>query len=263
MKRTRLKLPGRDIEAWMGGSGRPIVLLHGGWAGAEAHWSAIWDQLAERYLVVAPELPGILDNSADAPRSYRDYAHLIAQMIGAMGAGKVLLCGNSLGATIAWQVALTSPDALVGVVLVNGFPPTTLPLAIRSLARLRPLRALLSRRLEADFYSLKALQSAFVGPEKAPPQIRQNLATPPDGMVERMLGLLLGYRAMPGMPTVPVHLIWGSDDRLASTTLAVGRHLHTRVPGSRMIVIERAGHLPQVEQPGRFVDALEEIAVAL
>ena len=49
----------RPARVWTGGSGEAIVLLHGGWAGAEAYWSTVADELERSHLVVAPELPGI------------------------------------------------------------------------------------------------------------------------------------------------------------------------------------------------------------
>lgn len=42
-----------------GGEGpRTVLLLHGGWMGAALHWSGVWDRLAQRARVVAPDLPG-------------------------------------------------------------------------------------------------------------------------------------------------------------------------------------------------------------
>src|ERR1700730_474534 len=49
----------RAARVWTGGSGEAIVLLHGGWAGAEPYWSTVTGELERSHQVVAPELPGI------------------------------------------------------------------------------------------------------------------------------------------------------------------------------------------------------------
>jgi pimeloyl-ACP methyl ester carboxylesterase len=61
----------------------------------------------------------------------------------------------------------------------------------------------------------------------------------------------------------PALLIWGAADRLPNVDVGAGRRLHTKWPGSQMAVIERAGHLPQVEQPRPFLDALDGFLIGL
>jgi pimeloyl-ACP methyl ester carboxylesterase len=51
---------------------------------------------------------------------------------------------------------------------------------------------------------------------------------------------------------VPTLLIWGSHDGLVSTAYAEA--YCQMIPGAQLVVIPEAGHLPQVEQPERFLD---------
>lgn len=57
MELKTILLGQRPERVWTGGSGEAIVLLHGAWAGAEAYWSTVTDDLERTHLVVAPELP--------------------------------------------------------------------------------------------------------------------------------------------------------------------------------------------------------------
>jgi pimeloyl-ACP methyl ester carboxylesterase len=54
---------------------------------------------------------------------------------------------------------------------------------------------------------------------------------------------------------VPVLIVWGARDRLVPAHHA--EHAHREIPGSRLELFESAGHLPQLEEPLRFVEVLE------
>jgi pimeloyl-ACP methyl ester carboxylesterase len=57
----------------------------------------------------------------------------------------------------------------------------------------------------------------------------------------------------------PVRLVWGISDRVVSP--AYGRAYADAIPGAELIVLDGAGHLPQVEQPARTRDLVWEFAV--
>jgi pimeloyl-ACP methyl ester carboxylesterase len=54
---------------------------------------------------------------------------------------------------------------------------------------------------------------------------------------------------LPGI-SLPTLLIWG--DRDMRSPLSVAHDLHARIPGSRLVVLEGAGHVSLVEAPQRF-----------
>jgi pimeloyl-ACP methyl ester carboxylesterase len=54
---------------------------------------------------------------------------------------------------------------------------------------------------------------------------------------------------------VPVLIVWGAKDRLVPPHHA--EHAHQTIRGSRLEVFEGAGHLPQLEEPARFVEVVE------
>lgn len=53
---------------------------------------------------------------------------------------------------------------------------------------------------------------------------------------------------------VPTLIIWG--DRDAIIPVAHAHAAHAAIPGSRLSIIEGAGHFPHAEEPRRFIDAL-------
>ena len=54
---------------------------------------------------------------------------------------------------------------------------------------------------------------------------------------------------------VPTQLIWGAQDRVV--TVEYGRKWQQAIAGAQMVVIDNAGHYPQIEHPDQFVAALE------
>lgn len=94
-----------------GGSGPPVVLLHG-WPQTWFGWWPIMPALAERHTVYAVDLPGLGD-STGSPTGYDKatlarYAHsLIADRLGVRDAAVV---GHDLGAAVAFQYAAQFPD---------------------------------------------------------------------------------------------------------------------------------------------------------
>ena len=59
-----LQVLGTRARIFEGGSGAQVLLIHGGWTGAalswsRVSWSRVWEALAARYRVVAPDLPGL------------------------------------------------------------------------------------------------------------------------------------------------------------------------------------------------------------
>jgi pimeloyl-ACP methyl ester carboxylesterase len=247
---------GLPVMVWTGGNGPPLLLLHGGWAGAAAHWGAVWEQLSRQFRVVAPELPGIISNFNYAMPSYRDYAALCLKLIDTLELQQVTVCGNSLGASIAWELASAHPAKLNHLVMVNGFPPRRLPAPLRWLLANRRLRAMAERTLARDFYSPQALVRAFADQRNVPDEVRRNLENPDPQMLRVMFQLLMSVRQKPEQPAAPVHWIWGVQDSLTGVTIDDGRQLSRQYSDGRLQSIDGAGHLPQTEKPSEFIAAL-------
>jgi pimeloyl-ACP methyl ester carboxylesterase len=112
-----LTLHARD---W-GGSGRPVVLLHG-----LASNARIWDGVASRLAgaglrVVALDQRG--HGSSDQPSSGYDFATVVRDLeaaLAALGLERPVLVGHSWGANVALQLAAGRPGAVAGLALVDG-----------------------------------------------------------------------------------------------------------------------------------------------
>ena len=105
VNRGEISVDGRPTVVWTGGNGDALLLLHGAWAGAEAHWAPVWERLAEAHRVVAPDFPGLADDSAWVPRSFRQAVRWVEQALDGTDAPRAWIVGNSFGAALAARLA--------------------------------------------------------------------------------------------------------------------------------------------------------------
>ena len=122
-----LETPRGTVRTRIGGSGPPLLLLHGF---PETHlmWHGVAAQLAERFTLVAPDLPGYGDSfrppvAADhAPHAKRALAEdLLAAMRG-LGHEHFSLAGHDRGGRVAYRLALDHPDAVRALAVLDIVP---------------------------------------------------------------------------------------------------------------------------------------------
>ena len=110
---------GVRMRYFVGGAGRPLVLVHG-LSGAAANWELLAPRLAERRRVLVPDLPGHAGSSPlpAAPNlaAYAERVLLVARREGMLPAPIV---GHSLGGVVALRMAVRSPNEVTAVVLAG------------------------------------------------------------------------------------------------------------------------------------------------
>jgi pimeloyl-ACP methyl ester carboxylesterase len=101
------------------GAGRPLILLHGGLGSGEM-FGPILPSLAERHLVIAPDLQGHgCTADIDRPIDIRHMADDIAALIDQLGLEKPDVVGYSLGGGVAMQMAIRYPHEIGRLVVVS------------------------------------------------------------------------------------------------------------------------------------------------
>ena len=254
MELKTILLGQRPARVWTGGTGEAIVLLHGGWAGAEAYWSTVTDDLERTHLVVAPELP--LVHSPEGLASFGAYADWLAELLTAMGIVRATLVGNSLGATVAWCFAGRYRDRCTRLVLVNGYQPPIYSKMLRWLAGRTPIRLLARGNLQRLHFGPEVLPLAFHDLSKVPAEVARTLDTFTPADADRVLDFLLSGEEAAPPPKGSVLLIWGEADRSPVLDKNGARKMRLSLEQSRLVTIPEAGHLPQIERPADFLRAL-------
>ncbi|MGY1873860.1 alpha/beta fold hydrolase [Nocardia gipuzkoensis] len=102
------------------GTGRPLILLHGGLSTAESTFSAFIPELSKTRQVISVELQAHGHTpDRERPLSYESLADDIAALITHLNLGKADLFGYSLGGGVALQVAARTPDLVSRLVITS------------------------------------------------------------------------------------------------------------------------------------------------
>jgi pimeloyl-ACP methyl ester carboxylesterase len=173
IRQEDIAIDGRATCLWTGGDGDPLLLLHGAWGGAALHWASVWEPLAEECRVISPEVPGLAHESPWVPASLDESAHWALQVLDACRAPRAWVAGDSLGAAVASRPASHSPERCLGLILIDGGPPPSMPAAVRHLMRRRLLRALMQGLLRRSAYGTSALLGSTT---KVGRQLKKSLA---------------------------------------------------------------------------------------
>jgi pimeloyl-ACP methyl ester carboxylesterase len=254
---------GIKIRYLVMGSGPPALLLHG-FGGFLETWALNIPPLSKLYQVYAIDLPG--HGLSDKPESGYTSAFAIEYAAGimeALGIKHANLIGHSLGGAISINIALSLPERVSKLVLVNS---AGLSRTIPWLYRLSSLPGL-----------GKILVSLAVGPtlERSNKRLFYNSPVLPEGMLDDVLanssrsgvrGTLLrilqhnvGFRGprpeailIDKLPPlrVPTLFIHGAQDKLFP--LEHVREAFSMVPNSRVRIFDQCGHCPHIEKIVEF-----------
>jgi len=238
---------------------QPIVLLHG--LSASLHTWAGWATgLQAQRRVITVDLPGFGLTGPSPQGDYRieAYVRFVLQLLDTLQLPRVVLGGNALGGEIAWQTALAAPRRVTALILVdpNGYPvsPLSVPLAFRLAGT--PATQWLTDRLLPRALIEMSVRNVMGDPSRVTPE-----------MVDRYfeLSLRVGNRralrqrfeqtelgadaSRIAQVHVPTLILWGGRDGLAPVEHAL-RFQHD-IAGSRLVVFDDLGHIPQEEDPAR------------
>ncbi len=242
---------GQKIHYYEAGQGPAVILLHGLGASAQV-WMPVMAPLAAGHHVYDLDQVGF--GASDKPlieyriATFVDFLHefMVTQKI-----AKASLVGNSLGGWISAAFALKYPDMVDRIVLVDAagvtFPaPPKVDLNPATLADTVEL-------MKALFYNKQMVDENFVR------MVFQGHLRNGDGYtIQRLMSGFSNGREflddkLPSLKT-PTLLLWGRQDEL--TPLSMGEQMQKLIPGSKLTVLEQCGHVPQIEKPQEFTQAV-------
>lgn len=223
-------------------------------------WTGLLPALAERFRVLAPDLPGY-GEAPLSPGSYSNVAEVLA-FLDDQDLGRVALVGASFGGRVALEVATAAPDRVDRLVLLcpalRGVAPT---------AASEAFDAEEERLLEAGDVAgaVRLNVDTWLGPE-ADDNARDLLTR----MQRRAFDVQLAADEWPDPPTparddvdlsrlaVPTTVFLGAHD--VDWLQHAAREIAGGVPGATLTELDWAGHLPALERPaqtaGLVLDAL-------
>jgi pimeloyl-ACP methyl ester carboxylesterase len=260
----RIDAGGVSTALLEGGSGPPLVLLHGGIECGGAYWAPAISRLAERHRIIVPDAPGLGESEPLPTLVDETSARWLRELIRQTCEATPTLVAHSLFGTIAARFAAAHGDLLARLIVyaAPGVGPYRIPLGLRLVAVRFGLRP--NERNEERFQRFALLDrertrrqdhawfDSFSAYELARARVPH---------VKRTLRWLVkaGTKRVPDAELrrirVPTALLWGRQDRM--TPLRLAQEASGRL-GWPLHVVERAAHLPHIEQPDAFVDRLTD-----
>jgi pimeloyl-ACP methyl ester carboxylesterase len=267
---------GRPIGGRRAGTGRPVLLLHGGPGLGFDYLRGLADELAEENDVAWYQQRGQEPSSAGGPYSV---AHDVAdarRVLDALEWDRVYVVGHSWGGHLALHVAAAMPERLLGVLAVDplgsvgdGHWPEFDDAIVRRTperlrARARELDELISAGRATEELARESMRlvwpAYFADPADAPPMPDVRFSTERSAeMGPSIVAELPALEAALPRVRVPVGFVHGARSPMplgASTDAA------ERIPGAWVEVVEGAGHFLWVEAPGAVRAALRRLAAA-
>ncbi len=248
---------GTKVHTLKGGSGEPLLLLHG--AGGNRGWLRSVDALAEKYTVYYPSHPGYGESERpDWLETIPDMACFYTWYLETLGLEGVRAIGFSMGGWIASEIAAMCNHSFSKLMLVGavGIKPNESEIA--DLFIISPAQV---------------LDLIFHDPSQAPEyeEVYGGERTPEEVMLaesNREMAVRLCWKPYMHDPRlssllqrvkIPTRMVWGKND--AIVPVECGELYKKAIKGSDLVVIDNCGHSPQVEKPSEFIKtALEFLA---
>lgn len=126
-EQRRVKVGNLTLNVRMGGSGAPLLLLHG-FPQTHVVWHKVAPALARHFTAVCPDLKGYGDSDAPAPTadagnySKRVMGEEMLALMQALGYRRFAVVGHDRGARIAYRLALDHPEALTRLGILDILP---------------------------------------------------------------------------------------------------------------------------------------------
>ncbi|WP_414635579.1 alpha/beta fold hydrolase [Actinophytocola sp.] len=241
------------------GTGDALVLVHG-----HPFNRSMWRPQLRRFgrspwRVIAADLRGYGESTVVPGKTTLDvFAADIAALLDSLGVERIVLGGLSMGGQIVMDFYRQFPDRVRALVLADTFAGLDTP-------QRRQLRLDTADRLEREGmagYADEELPKMVWPPNlDADPDLAEHVhrmmrTTPPAGAAAALRGRAErpDYVPLLGAASVPALVVVGREDHY--TPIPDAELMHAHLPNSTLVIIDGAGHMPNLERPEEFDDAL-------
>ena len=252
LKRKEIFVAGHKISYLEGGTGEPLLLIHGFGANKD-HWTMVSGYLTKKYTVYAIDLPGFGESSRleDERYSVVDQMSRMLVITKTLGLENFHLGGNSMGGYLSALFANKYPEKVASLwLLAPAGAETARPSEVLEMIE-RGENPLITETME-DFDRLGNL--CFDTLPHVPKQFRKSMFEQArrdapfnkkifDDMFSEAIGLEKSLQDI----QIPTLLVWGDNDRvLHPSGLDICSALFAN---KRAILMPKMGHVPMVERP--------------
>ena len=239
------------------GIGRPIVLIHG-YPFNRSLWNEQVEALSSTCRVIAPDLRGFGESDAAATATMNEMAHDVAKLLDRLGIVRATIAGLSMGGYVALALYKQLPSRVKALILAD----TRAQADTEEAKQTREQQA--KKALEEGMAGIAdSMLPKLLTPEtvsKRPEVVKRvrdmMLKTKPEGAAAALRGMAErdDQTDLLAKITVPSLILVGAED--AITPVADSEKMHQAIAGSRLVVLENAGHVSNIERTEQFNEAL-------
>ncbi len=251
-----------------GGDGDVVVFIHGLGANWQS-WLPSIPPLMARHRVVTFDLPGFGHSAMPHDElSIPGYARWVSELLGELGVEQATVVGNSMGGFVGADLAVNFPHRVERLVLVTAAALWNERRRARPLVVLANLTSAYASKFAAQ-WELAHKHPKLRLPSLYYSGIRHPRKVPLDLAWEIMSGAgapgfanaleaLFKHKIRDDLERIgcPTLVVWGSHDPLVPLHNAF--EYEALIPDARVVVFNDCGHVPQIEKPDRFNEALAE-----
>lgn len=256
----RISIGDLELHVLDAGTGPPLLLVHG-FPLDHTMWREQIHEFARTHHVIAPDLRGFGQSDVTPGTvSMRQYADDLARLLDALRVSEpVCFCGLSMGGYIAWQFFQHHRSRLAALILCDtraladdqaarenrhAMADRVLAEGPEFIAQTMPARLFSERTRATNVRLVRDVEEMI---RRAP---AEGIAAAARGMAQRpdMTGLLETI-------DVPVLVVVGEED--AISTADEMRSIAAAIPGARLLVVPKAGHMAPLEEPAIVNEAIE------
>lgn len=232
-----------------------LLLLHA-WPIDARMWQPQLDELPQGPSTVAPNHPGFGGSPpAGDVTTMGACAERALSALDEAGVDRAVVCGLSMGGYVAFELWRQARERVIGLVLANTRAVADSPQGAEA-------RRVLARRLLGEGNVLADDPPPLLA-EDAPAEIQERVRgwiaeQRPQAIAAASLGMAERPDSTPDLPgiDVPTVVITSTGDRLILAEIS--SEMATQIPDARLEVVERAGHLSNLEAPKTFDAVLHE-----
>ncbi|WP_160723370.1 alpha/beta fold hydrolase [Isachenkonia alkalipeptolytica] len=262
-----------DLHYVRGGSGVPVVLLHGRDGTLQEFTLSIFDDVADEYEAIAFDRPGYGYSEYDHPDQLttKQQAKLIHEALNELEIEQPIIVGHSYGGAVMLQYLLDYPDQVRGGISLAGVsymdePPTE---GFYALPRYPVIGPLITNTLVLPLGSIMApniYEQAF-DPMEPPQKYIEEIASlylRPKQFTATAYELSHMYDSVNAISeqyeeiTTPVTILFGEMDRMLDYEKD-GKRLQEALPNSKLRGIEEGGHKIHHSHPEIFLEELADL----
>ena len=255
-----IELDGIRTHYIVKGCGAPVILIHGFFFDTYM-WSANIDALARQFKVYAIDLWGFGYSSREPLEyGYPLYARQLRLFMDALVIPKASLIGQSMGGGTIIEFTVSNRSRVDRIVLVDAAGlPNPLPIMgkISNLPGVGEAMYALSGNFIRRFtlgnmfiYDKGTITNEFFENTTRFHKIKGSSKVMLETTRKDFFDKLESRIKQLGALNVPTLIIWGKEEK--AIQLPTGRKMHKALAGSRLEIIDQAGHCPMIDQPDKF-----------